>query len=187
MSQILSRTLLHQGFLQVEKYVVEHEGREITNQVLNRGDSVACLLVNPDTMMCILILQFRVPVFLTDNHGMIYEVPAGRVEEDEDQMQAMQRELLEEVGFEIRDLKFQFALYNSPGGSTETTHCFLAEYSPGDRVAEGGGLAEEGEAIRVVEIPLRTAYEMATGTGEIESMTAAVLIQAAMIEYVWGD
>jgi len=37
-----------------------------------------------------------------------------------------------------------------PGCVTHALHCFVAAYTPQDKVSEGGGLASEGEDIEVV-------------------------------------
>ena len=41
-----------------------------------------------------------------------------------------------------------------PGISTERMHLFVAVYEAADRIGEGGGLAEEHEGTRPVEIAL---------------------------------
>jgi hypothetical protein len=41
-----------------------------------------------------------------------------------------------------------------PAVSSERIHLFLAPYETADRVAAGGGMAEEGEEIEVLERPL---------------------------------
>ena len=44
--------------------------------------------------------------------------------------------------------------YASPGVSSERVQLYLAPYTARDRVADGGGLAEENEHITVMEVPL---------------------------------
>ena len=39
----------------------------------------------------------------------------------------------------------------SPGSVTERLNLYLGTYSPADRTSEGGGLAQEGEHIEVLE------------------------------------
>ena len=44
----------------------------------------------------------------------------------------------------------------SPGSVTEKLHFFVAEYEPKMRVGSGGGIADEGEDIEVLELPFDT-------------------------------
>lgn len=48
----------------------------------------------------------------------------------------------------------------SPGSVTERIHFFIGHYEPGDRVDDGGGLAEEGEDIEVLELGFDEAIAM---------------------------
>jgi len=62
--------------------------------------------------------------------------------------------VLEEIGVRLNSLEPLGEAYSSPGCTTESIHLFLAAFEGVDRVAEGGGLAEEHEGIEVVEIAL---------------------------------
>ena len=44
----------------------------------------------------------------------------------------------------------------SPGSVTEKLHFFVAEYDPSMQVGSGGGIADEGEDIEVLELPIDT-------------------------------
>jgi hypothetical protein len=52
----------------------------------------------------------------------------------------------------------------------------LAEISPEDRVADGGGLQQENEFIEVVELPLSDLARM-TDAGEISDMKSFAAVQ----------
>ena len=58
----------------------------------------------------------------------------------------------------------------------EKIEYFTCAYSPADKVSEGGGLAEEGEDIEVVETTLEQAAAM-VAAGEIIDVKTVVLIQ----------
>lgn len=66
-----------------------------------------------------------------------------------------------------------------PDGSTLVEN-FTAEYLPSDRISSGGGSAEEGEEIDVVELALDDAY-VATRNGRIVDAKAITLIQHLML------
>jgi hypothetical protein len=59
-----------------------------------------------------------------------------------------------------------------PGISTERMHLFLAPYAEGDRVAAGGGVADENEAIEVAEMPLAVLARRADegGLGDLKTL-----------------
>ena len=68
----------------------------------------------------------------------------------------------------------------SPGSVTEKLHFFVAEYQPKMRVGSGGGIAEEGEDIEVLELPLDTALAM-IGDGRIADAKTIMLLQYAAL------
>ena len=64
----------------------------------------------------------------------------------------MQRELVEELGYECDRLVPISAFYVSPGGSSERVFLYYAEVDASDRVGDGGGVPAEGEAIELVAV-----------------------------------
>jgi hypothetical protein len=60
-------------------------------------------------------------------------------------------------------------------------HLFVAEVSPRDMIAGGGGNAHEGEQIEVVEVELAEFYAMAR-RGEIADAKTLILAQTLMLE-----
>jgi len=68
----------------------------------------------------------------------------------------------------------------SPGSVTERVHFYLAEYTPADRIDAGGGLAEEGEDIEVLELPLDDAVAMMTDGRIVDGKTVILLQWAAL-------
>ena len=69
-----------------------------------------------------------------------------------------------------------FAFYPSPGSVAEKIEFFICCYSPADKVSSGGGLADEGEDIEVIETTLEQASAMVS-SGEIIDAKTVVLIQ----------
>jgi hypothetical protein len=64
-----------------------------------------------------------------------------------------------------------------PGISTERMTLYLAAYGPADRVADGGGVAAEGEDIAVVELTLKALAELME-RGALVDMKTLALTQA---------
>ena len=150
-----------------------------TRETYDRGDGIAVLLYDPDRETIILIRQFRFPAFYHGEAGELTEVPAGKLE-DATPEDGIRRELEEETGYRIRDVRRVFEAYMSPGSVTEKLYLFAARYSPADRVAEGGGLHQEGEDIEIVEVPFTEAMAMLK-RGEIRDAKTIILLQHAAL------
>ena len=63
---------------------------------------------------------------------------------------------------------------------TEKQHFFIAEYDPAMRVGSGGGLAEEGEDIEVLELPIDQALAMIVDGRIVDAKTIMLLQYAAL-------
>jgi hypothetical protein len=68
----------------------------------------------------------------------------------------------------------------SPGSVTERLFFFVAEYDGAARVGTGGGVAEEGEDIEVLEVPLDDALRLCA-EGEIVDGKTLLLLQYAQL------
>ena len=87
---------------------------------------------------------------------------------------------MEETGYEPEDLVFVFDAYMSPGSVTEKLHFFVAEYDASMRVSDGGGLADEGEEIEVMELGLGDALAMIADGRIIDAKTIMLLQHVAL-------
>ena len=133
---------------------------EVRRLCLDRGDSVAVVLFNPEKNTLILIEQFRYPVYRAQNrqNGWLYELVAGVVEAEQTPEEVVRREAIEEAGYKVESIELLACVYPSPGGTSERIYIYYAEVI--ERENEGGGLASEHEDIRVMELPVAKVYEM---------------------------
>ena len=145
-------------------------------EAYDRGNGAAILLHDPNRDTVLLIRQFRWPAY-SNGHpdGMLLEVCAGLLDDD-DAETAIRREVLEETGLEVEEVRPLFESYMSPGSVTERLHFYYATYSARDRVAERAGVAEEGEEIEPVELPVAEALEMLR-RGEILDAKTIMLLR----------
>jgi nudix-type nucleoside diphosphatase (YffH/AdpP family) len=149
-------------------------------ETYDRGNGATVLLYDPEGATVLLTRQFRYPVYVNDHpDGMLLEAAAGLLD-DQDAETAIRREAEEETGVRIGELRHVFDVYTSPGSVTERLHCYAAPYHPAER-GPGGGLAEEGEDIEVVELPFTQALAM-IGTGAIADAKTIMLLQWAALE-----
>lgn len=178
---ILSVTPLASDWGRLDRYEVDHARRDGTRQtvlreVYDHGSAAAVLMFAPGPRTVILTRQFRLPAHINGDPAWLIEAPAGLLDGETPEI-AARREAIEETGYEPRDMVFLFDAYMSPGSLTEKCACFLAHYTPGQPLASGGGLAEEGEDVEVLELPLDTAQAM-IGRGELTDGKTILLLQA---------
>lgn len=96
-------------------------GSKATREMVLHPGAVAVLAVN-DEDEAVLVRQYRYPV-----GEVLYEVPAGKLNKDEDPILCAKRELLEETGFMAEDWLKMTSFYTAPGFTNEIMHLFLAQ------------------------------------------------------------
>ncbi len=108
-------------------------------------DGIVGIVPFTDNGEVILIRQFRPPI-----NGFVIELPAGLVDEGEGYEGAVRRELIEETGYEARDVHFLTEGPMSSGASAEILSVYIAT---GLRHV-GIGRRDETEDIEVIPVPL---------------------------------
>jgi nudix-type nucleoside diphosphatase (YffH/AdpP family) len=154
-------------------------------EAYDRGNGATVLLVDWQRGTVLLTRQFRVPAYLNEHpDGMLIEAPAGLLDDD-DAETAIRREAEEETGCRVNTVTPLFELFMSPGSVTERVAFFVAEYEPFQRVTSGGGVADEGEDIEVIEMTLAEAVA-AVATGDIVDGKTVLLLQWAQLRAALG-
>jgi nudix-type nucleoside diphosphatase (YffH/AdpP family) len=152
------------------------DGRIIRREIEDHGAAVAVLAYDPQRRTALLVRQFRAPPFVALGQAHTLEVIAGVVE-DADPAETARREALEEAGLQLCALERVAEAWTMPGISTERMTLYLAAYEPADRVADGGGVAAEGEDIVVVELALDSLAAL-MDEGALVDMKTLTLTQA---------
>ena len=158
------------------------DGRWTTEQreTYDRGNGATVLLHDVDRRTVLLTRQFRYPVYVNGHpDGMLVEAAAGLLDDD-DPVTAVRRETAEELGVEVGALEHVFDVWTSPGSVTERLHCFAAPYTAASRTGPGGGLAEDGEDVEVVELDVDEALEQ-VANGQIADAKTIPLLQWAVL------
>jgi GDP-mannose pyrophosphatase NudK len=149
-----------------------------SREAYDRGNGATVLLYDPVRRSVLLTRQFRLPTFVNGNaSGMLIETCAGLLDGDNPE-ECIRRELREETGYDIRDVRKVFEAYMSPGSVTEILHFFVARYSPEQRVSGGGGVDEED--IEVLEFTFEQVMD-AIAKGEIKDGKTVMLLQYAAL------
>jgi GDP-mannose pyrophosphatase NudK len=182
--KILKRKILARGKGVFEKVTFARRRfdgttQEISREVYDPGDAAAILLYDPTRSRVVLVRQFRLAVYLATGRETTIEACAGKLE-GLDAAARIVMEAEEEAGYIIRDPKFLFEAFMSPGAYAERIHFFLARYSPTDRHGPGGGIRDEGEDIEVLEPTLDEALAM-IASGEIVDTKTIILLQYAKL------
>jgi nudix-type nucleoside diphosphatase (YffH/AdpP family) len=149
-------------------------------QTYDRGDGAVILPFDRERSTVLLVRQFRYPAFVTGHPEPLIEACAGLLD-DHDPETAIRKEAEEELGCRLRDVRRLYTPYMSPGSVTERLSFFTAEYRPADRISDGGGAADEGEDIEVLEIMLDEALAQVRD-GRIIDAKTIVLIQHLKLE-----
>ncbi|MDO6407188.1 NUDIX domain-containing protein [Pantoea phytobeneficialis] len=172
--------LLSDNWYTLKKYTFEFlraDGcwQEQSREAYDRGNGAVVLLFNREKNSVVLTRQFRLPIYLNGHDGFLIEAAAGLLD-DASPEERIIAEAQEETGFRIQRIEKVFEAFMSPGSVTEKLYFFLAEYQEQDRNGQGGGLAEEGEDIEVLEWPLTLALK-AIETGEMMDAKTIMLLQ----------
>jgi nudix-type nucleoside diphosphatase (YffH/AdpP family) len=157
------------------------DGSWLTKQseTYDRGNGATILLYDVVGRTVLLTRQFRFPAYVNGHpDGMLLETAAGLLDADDPET-AIRRETIEETGHELGAIQHVFDAYMSPGSVTERVHFFAAAYDAGTRRSAGGGLAEEGERIELVELDIDEAVA-GIGSRIIDGKTIMLLQWAVL-------
>ncbi|MCQ8781955.1 NUDIX domain-containing protein [Mangrovibrevibacter kandeliae] len=164
----------------LRKYTFELKRRDgdwqsASREAYDRGDGCTVLLFDPTARRVALTRQFRLPTYVNGNpDGMLIETAAGLLDALDPET-AIIKEVREETGYAVARVEPVLRLFMSPGAVTEKLHFFLAEIRVGDRLHDGGGEADEGEDIELVELDFDEALAM-IARGEICDAKTVILL-----------
>lgn len=122
MQIISSKELLkNRLFSVVEEVAHDPSGFEIHRSIIRHPGSAVMMAVD-DKERILLVKQFRLPAAAD-----LWELPAGRLDPGESPLEAAQRELREETGYQAKTWTPLVSYWASPGYVAEKMNLFLAE------------------------------------------------------------
>ena len=139
-------------------------GAQAYREVIEHPGGVAIAALTPDNELLV-VRQFRYPYA-----GVLYEIPAGKLERGEDPMQCGIRELSEETGAEAGDMILLSKIYPTPAYCEEIIYVYFTRVS---RFA--GQHLDRDEFLAVEHLPLDTALEM-VANGKINDAKTQIAI-----------
>jgi len=145
----------------------------------DRGNGATLLPYNLAQRSVVLVRQFRYPAYVNGHDDLLIEAAAGLLDNQSPENR-IRAEVEEETGYRLGHVRKVFEAFMSPGAVTEKLHFFVAAYEPHMRVGSGGGIADEGEDIEVLELPIDQALAM-IGDGRIADAKTIMLLQYAVL------
>lgn len=151
-----------------------------SRETYDRGNGATILLYDVERRTVLLTSQFRYPAYINGHlGGMLIETAAGLLDDDDPET-AIRREAVEETGHRVGEVTHVFDAFMSPGSVTERLHFYAAPYDADTREHDGGGLAEEGENITLVELDIDEALDLIVSGGILDAKTIMLLQWAVL-------
>lgn len=145
------------------------DGKKSFREVVCHSGGVVILAVKNDSIL--LVKQFRYPI-----KEVMFELPAGKLEPDENPFEAAKRELEEETGYCANKWTNLGFVYTSPGYSNEKLYLYKAE-----DLEFTACHPDEGEIIESFEFKLQDVVKMVKN-GEInDAKTLCALLRGEIL------
>lgn len=168
MSRISSRRVYEGKIINVDRDTVRFPNGSTGELEMVRhpgASAVVPFLTDPDgdDPQILLIKQYR---YAADD--FIYEIPAGKLDGDEDPEVCARRELQEETGCTAARLEHLYTFYTTPGFTDERIHAFMAT-----GLTHGDVSHETDEFMSVETVTLSHALELIK-SGELKDAKTAL-------------
>ncbi|ACM60442.1 ADP-ribose pyrophosphatase [Caldicellulosiruptor bescii] len=167
----IDSTLIYDGSfisLKVDKVLLPNGNISQRAIVLHSGAAVVVPVDDENNV--IFVKQFRKPI-----EKVIIELPAGKLDKDENPLECAKRELEEETGYKASELIKLTEIYTTPGFSNEVIHVYLAT-----GLFKGEVHTDADEFVEVLKIKMNDAILMVK-KGEIrDAKTIIGLLLANM-------
>jgi ADP-ribose diphosphatase len=153
-ARLVSSRTVYRGpvFTVTTDYVQEPGGVKVRRDIIRHSGSVVVLAVDDSKATPRVLLERQYRHAAAD---YLWEIPAGRIDPGEKELEAAKRELLEETGYTAAKWRRILKFYASPGFVAETMSVFLAT-----SLRSGEAQPEEDEIIYKRMVPLPTAVRM---------------------------
>jgi nudix-type nucleoside diphosphatase (YffH/AdpP family) len=150
-----------------------------TRETFDRGNAATLLPYNLKQRTVVLVKQFRYPAYASGYDDLLIEAAAGLLENESPEVR-IRAEAEEEIGYRLGEIRKILEAFMSPGAVTEKMHFFVGEYEPAMKIGSGGGVADEGEDIEVLELPIEQALAMVDDGRIVDAKTIMLLQYAAL-------
>ena len=136
-----------------------------------RHPGAVCVLPIDDCGNAIMVKQFRYPF-----SDVLLEVPAGKLEKDEDPYDAVIRELEEETGAKAKTVEYIGSVYTTVAFTDEKIYMYLAT---GITFKEAH--PDEDEFVEVVKMPFDELYQRVMSGELTDAKTVAATLKTKLL------
>jgi ADP-ribose pyrophosphatase len=153
-SRLISSRAVYRGaaFWVSSDDVLEPTGVRTRRDIVHHTGSIVVLAIDETKPEPSILFEYQ---YRHAAKQFMWELPAGRIDNGENELAAAKRELIEETGYSAARWKRILKFYASPGFVAETMSIFLAR-----GLKAGVAQPEADEVIDVSFVPLKKAVEM---------------------------
>ncbi len=127
------------------------DGNTSKREIIKHPGAVAILALTEDKKI-ILVEQYRKPL-----ERSLIEIPAGKLEPNEEPSKTAVRELEEETGYRCKSLEHLTSFYTAPGFANELIHLYIAHgLNKVDTPLKG----DEDEFVALLEVSLEESLQL---------------------------
>ncbi|MEI3596775.1 MULTISPECIES: NUDIX hydrolase [unclassified Oceanobacillus] len=135
--------------LQVDDVVLP-DGEKAKREIVKHPGAVAIIPITKDKKI-VFVKQYRKPLEKT-----LVEIPAGKLDDNEQPLAAAIRELEEETGYTTKELNFVTSFYTSPGFADELIYIYITDTLEKLETPVQG---DDDEFIEIIELTLDEAKQ----------------------------
>lgn len=156
-AHVLSSKVVYRGpaFWVTTDQVEEPSGVRARRDIVRHSGSVVVLAIEEGGKEPQVLLEHQ---YRHAAERYLWELPAGRIDEGENELAAAKRELLEETGYYAARWKRVLRFWASPGFVAESMSIYLAR-----QLSPGMAQPEADEVIKIRFVPLSKAIDMVLG------------------------
>jgi amino-acid N-acetyltransferase len=148
--------------------VITPSGRKTTREIVEHADCIVAVPLDRDNNV-LMVRQHREAVGKN-----LLELPAGGIDDGEQPVDTVRRELQEEIGYLPQKIEKIGGFYPSPGYTTEYLHLYLATDLEPKKL-----FAEDTDEIDIVKVPLSQITDM-IAKGEICDAKSIIGLNAVL-------
>lgn len=149
--KILSEKRIYEGkVVNFKVMTAELEDGSIAEREIVEHNGGVCIISVDENNDVLMVKQFRMPF-----ERVLMEAPAGKLEKDEDVLEAAKREFNEETGYKAEKFTCMGEFYPSVGFLTEKIHIYIAE-----NLTKDSQHLDDDEFLNVEKYNIDKLYEM---------------------------
>jgi ADP-ribose pyrophosphatase len=167
-----SRKVIHEsGFVNIYQDTVELPNKNESERLIVLHPGASCVLAINDHDEVVLVRQYRYAL-----EQEFLEVPAGKLDPNEDPLTCAKRELLEETGYHAKNITHLQTIHNAIGYSDEKIEIYLAT-----ELTKESQQLDEDEFLAVEHYSIEEIYQLIK-TNQLTDAKTIIAIQAYLLQ-----